>query len=131
MRGDAVLNRVLLADKDKSNTERLIRIFKENYRIWPQAWQDEYTFQAFIRVPEGGVVFVRIDDPSILGLELTRQATAAYPKIQLVWMASGERYALEAFPRGVDAYLLLPATEEKLAEVMDFLTFKKVRYGEK
>jgi two-component SAPR family response regulator len=131
MGGDAILKRVLLADKDKYSTERLIRIFKENYSIWPQVWQNEHAFQAFIRAPEDGAVFVRIDDPSIPGLELTRQATAVYPQIQVVWMAAGEGYALEAFPRGVDAYLLLPATEEKLAEVMDSLIFKKVRYGEK
>lgn len=131
MGGDAILNRVLLADKDKSNTEPLIRIFKKNYNLTPQVWQSERAFQAFIRAPDEGAVFVRIDDPSIPGLELTRQAMAVYPEIQVVWMAAGEGYALEAFPRGVDAYLLLPATEEKLAEVMDSLDFKKVRYGEK
>lgn len=125
------MNRVLLADKDKYNTERLIRIFKENYCIWPQVWQNEHAFQAFIRAPEDGVVFVRIEDPSIPGLELTRQVTAVYPKIQLVWMAAGEGYALEAFPRGVDAYLLLPVTEEKVKKVMDCLAYKKCRYGNK
>jgi two-component SAPR family response regulator len=113
------------------NTERLIRILNENHCLTPQVWQNEHAFQVFIRAPDEGVVFVRIDDPSIPGLEMTRQATAVYPEIQVVWMAAGEGYALEAFPRGVDAYLLLPATEEKLAEVMDSLEFKKVRYGEK
>ncbi len=131
MGGGAVLNRVLLADTDQDNTEQLIRIFNENHRLTPQVWQNERAFQAFIRAPEDGVVFIRIDDPSIPGLELTRQATTAYPGIQLVWMASGEGYALEAFPRGVDAYLLLPATEEKLAEVMDSLKFKKAKLEEK
>ena len=131
MGGGAVLNRVLLADKDRYNTERLIRIFKKNYCIWPQVWQNEHAFQAFFDTPEDGVIFVRIDDPSIPGLELTRRATTVYSNIQLVWMAANEEYALEAFPRGVDAYLLLPATEEKLAEVMDSLKFKRVRYGKK
>jgi two-component SAPR family response regulator len=119
-----------MADNDKFNTKRLIRIFKENYCILPQVWQNERAFRDFLRAPDNGVVFVRIDDPSVPGLELTKQATAAYPQIQLVWMAAGERYALEAFPRGVDAYLLLPATKEKLAEVIDSLRFKKARYKE-
>lgn len=126
-----VLNRVFLADRDKYNTERLIRIFNENYCIWSQVWLNEHVFQTFIRAPEDGVVFIRIDDPSIPGLELTRQAMAVYPKIQLVWMAENERHALEAFPRGVDAYLLLPATEEKVKKVMDCLAYKKYRYGNK
>jgi two-component SAPR family response regulator len=129
--GGTVLNRVLLTDIDKDNTEWLIHIFNEYYHLTPQVWQSERAFQTFIRAPEDGVVFVRIDDPSIPGLELTRQATARYPKIQLVWMAANDGYAIEAFLRGIDAYLLLPATEDKLKEVMDSLIFKKVRYGEK
>lgn len=131
MGGGAVLNRVLLADKDNDNTEKLIRIFHEYYHLSPQLWRNERAFRTFIRTPGDGVVLIRIDDPSIPGLELTKQATAVYPEIQVVWMAASEGYALEAFPRSVDAYLLLPATGEKLAVVMDSLHFKKVRYEEK
>jgi two-component SAPR family response regulator len=122
---------VLLADTDRTDTERLVCVFKKNYGIRPQVWRNERAFHDFIRIPENGVVFVRIDDPSVPGLELTRQATAFYPQIQLVWMAANEGYAIEAFPRGVDEYLLLPATEEKLAKVMDSLKCKKERHLEK
>jgi two-component SAPR family response regulator len=122
---------VLLADKDKDNLECLKRLFQNQLSLRPKIWQNGHTLEDFLGAPGEGVIFVRIDDPSIMGLEMTKQMTAIYPKIQIVWMAAGEKYAIDAFPRGVDAYLLLPATEEKLAEVMNTLNFKKIRYGEK
>lgn len=131
MEDDAVLNRVLLADKDRTNAEQLARAFRNSYGILPRVWCDEHAFYDFIHTPESGVVFVRIDDPSIPGLELTRRAAAFHPEIQLVWMAANEGYAIEAFLCGVDEYLLLPLTEEKLFKVMDSLKCKKARYTEK
>ncbi|NTV90566.1 MAG: hypothetical protein HGA22_09465 [Clostridiales bacterium] len=124
------MKRVLLADSDKGNLALITRYLSRcSDDSLPEYWEGRQAYSCFIREPEDGAVFIRIDDPLIPGLVLTDQALSSYPKMQIVWMAASESYVIDAFPRGVDAYLLLPATDEKLADIMDSLDFKKKRYS--
>jgi two-component SAPR family response regulator len=126
MGGDS-LHRVFLADTDKENIRKFTCLLEDAHNIRPAVWQNRYSFDSFIEAPEAGAVFIRIDDPFIPGLELTRYASDHYPRINIVWMAKSESYALEAFPSGVDSYLLLPLTAEKLEFVEELLEIAEVR----
>lgn len=111
------MEKAFLADTDKENIKKLTCLMKKTQFIQPEVWQGLESCKSFIEALETGVLFVRIDDPSLPGLELTRLAAEYYPVIYTVWMAENESYALEAFPRGATAFLLLPATAEKLQNV--------------
>ena len=121
------MQRVFLADTDKENIQNFIGLLEDAHNIRPAVWQNRCSFDSFIEAQEDGAVFIRIDDPFIPGLELTRYASDYYPRINIVWMAKNESYALEAFPRGVDSYLLLPLTAEKLEFVEELLEIAEVR----
>lgn len=124
-------NKILLADADKKNLTVLGALIEEMYGIHPSVYPgSENSFNEFLNGPGKGVVFIRIDSTLIQGIELTRQAGGRYPDIHVVWMAAYEGYAIDAFPQGVDAYLLLPATREKLDGVMEALSFKRRRYND-
>ncbi len=115
------MHRVFLADTDRASMQTLACLLKKNHNIQPAIWQNRLSFGSFITAPEDGAVFIRIDDPFIPGLELTRQVSGYNPRIRIVWMAKSVSHALEAFPRGVESYLLLPATAEKLRIIMETL----------
>lgn len=105
---------MFLADTDKENIKELTCLLQKDQFIQPDVWQDLESCKSFIETSETGVLFVRIDDPTLPGLELTHLAARYYPIIHTVWMAENESYALEAFQRGVTAFIVLPATAEKL-----------------
>lgn len=115
---------MFLADTDRESIHKLAGLLEGDHCIRLAVWRDRHSYNSFINLPEDGIVFIRVDDSSIPGLELTKQAFALYPKIRLVWMAASEVHALDAFPQGVDAYLLLPATKVAINEVMACLRFK-------
>jgi len=119
------LHRVFLADRDKENIRHLSCLLEDAHHIRPAVWQNLYSFHTFIEEPEAGTIFIRIDDPLIPGLELTRYASDHhYPRINIIWMAKSVSYALEAFRYGAEAYLLLPATGETLQETIRSLIGK-------
>ena len=80
-------------------------------------WDGMSSFFKFAEDAAEGIVLIRIDNPLVPGLALTKTAAEQYPGLRKVWMAADERYALEAFPNDVDAYLLVPVTKEKLLEI--------------
>lgn len=116
-----MLKKVFIADTDKENIHELTCMLKENQNIQPAIWQDLQSFKDSIDASQIGVLFIRIDDPTIPGLELTRLAAQYYPKIHTVWMAESKSYALEAFPMGVTAFIMLPATAEKLQNAQNII----------
>ena len=119
---------MFIADRDPYNLKQLIDLLSKNYGIIPHIMNSERSFREFIRNPEGGAVFVRIDHPSIEGLRLSAETTAFNPAVQLVWMAASAYYAVDAFPRGVDAYMLLPAKEENLRDTMKSLDILREKH---
>ncbi len=115
--------RVFIADDDPENIRALIRLFKKEYGISAEIWKETGGSSGSFRYPEAGVIFIRIDNPSVEGLKLTVQAREFSPAIQLVWMATSGLYAFDAFSFEVDAYLLLPATERTMDEIINSLSF--------
>ena len=67
------------------------------------------------------IVFIRIDQPKIRGLEISREIRKKHSRTQLVWMARSETYALQVFQEGIDAFLPLPATPEGICNVISRL----------
>lgn len=122
-----MLQRVLLADSEKDNLAQLSALFKDLYNTFPSIYTGNIaSFYEFILNDENGVVFVRIDDTDINGLELTRKAHIWHPRIQVVWMSRNKSYVLDAFNQGIDAYLQLPASQEKLVQVVENLQLRKI-----
>jgi FixJ family two-component response regulator len=118
---------VFLADNDGENIEALSRLFREVYGVCPQIWRDTMSYLSYLSGQAEGVVFVRIDNPDLGGLALSREALARQPRIQLAWMAGSEAHGIEAFSYGADEYLLLPASEDGLRNVMKTLESKRNR----
>jgi FixJ family two-component response regulator len=121
------LYRVFIADKDGDNTEALTRLFQEMYGVCPVIWRDTMSYLSFLSGQAEGIVFVRIDKPDLGGLALSREALARQPRVQLAWMADSEAHGVEAFSYGADEYLLLPASEDSLRDVMKTLEHKRKR----
>lgn len=115
------MKKVFLADTDKENLQKLTCLMKENQNIQLSSWQDLQSCKSSIEASEIEVLFIRIDDPALPGLELTRLAARHYPKIHTVWMAESKSYAIEAFPMGVTAFVMLPATAEKLQNAQNII----------
>lgn len=72
----------------------------------------------FLMDYKADAIFIRIDMPTTNGLEITRSIRKGFPEINLVWMAYSGGYAMAAFEEGVDAFLELPMTREKLPAVL-------------
>lgn len=117
--------RVFLADNDGDNVQALTHHFQELYGVCPQVLHDTMSYLSFLSGQAEGAVFVRIDNPGLCGLALSREAMARQPRVQLVWMARCEAHSVEAFSYGADAYLLLPASEDSLRDVMKTLEHKR------
>jgi DNA-binding LytR/AlgR family response regulator len=83
------------------------------------------SFLGFLHSHEESVVFVRIDNPDMKGLSLSWEALAQEPRAQLVWMACSGNHGVDAFSYGADAYLLLPATADRISDVMLALEHKR------
>ena len=118
-----------MADHDKNNLNQLRGLIRAKCNIQPDIYSSDITLISQLRQNPGeGVLFIRIDDMSLAALKLTSTAKMFYPRVQIVWMSESDKHALEAFARGVDAYLLLPATRENIAETINCLHFKKQRF---
>ncbi len=112
--------RVFLADTDRENNQKLGALLERGHGIVPELWRNSRGYRAFVENPESKIVFIRIENPSVPGLELTQAATWDR-RLHIVWMADSGAYALDAFYYGAEAYLTLPATEERLRDIMDSL----------
>jgi two-component SAPR family response regulator len=72
----------------------------------------------FLKKEEVEVVFIKIDEVSTKGLEITRAVKRSYPMVNLVWMAYSKSYAMSAFEENIEGFILLPITKDKLQEVV-------------
>lgn len=72
-------------------------------------------------IEKGGIdiAFIRVGNPGLHGLSLAKETLAASPATKVVFMSDTERYAVIAFEEGACGYLLLPAEQNDLDEVMD------------
>jgi two-component SAPR family response regulator len=111
---------VFLADTDRENIQKLGGLLEREQGIVPDIWRDSRGYRSFVENPERKIVFIRIENPVIPGLELTR-AAALEGNLHIVWMAESDVYALDAFYYGAEAYLLLPAAGERLRDIIDSL----------
>ena len=128
-RGDAILEWIILADHDKENLTQLRSLIYSQYHIRASIYEYEQNLLSQLSCHTGdGTLFIRIDDLSLAALKLSAMARMFYPRVQVVWMSKSDQYALDAFARGVDAYLLLPASRENIAEAIHCLEYKKQRH---
>jgi DNA-binding NarL/FixJ family response regulator len=116
---------VFIADSDRDNLRRLSVLFRELYGVRPQVLRGLPSGLDGFNGPEEIIVLVRVDRPDIGVLRLTKEVRKRSPNSQLVWMSRSDAHCLEAFSYGADAYLLLPASEDKLREVLHVLALKR------
>ncbi len=110
---------MFIADTDKENINMLCGFLTQKHAIVPDVWQNSRGYQKFLDESESAIVFIRVDNCAIPGLELTKAAMTRGDNIHVIWMSESEAYALEAFRYGAEAYLLLPATEEILRKTIN------------
>jgi len=72
-------------------------------------------------IERGGVhiAFIRVGRPGFHGLSIARETLSVSPATRVVFMSDTESYAVMAFEEGASGYLLLPAVQKDLDEVMD------------
>lgn len=115
---------MFLADTDRENIKMLSGILERNHTVVPDVWQNSREYLKFLDESESATVFIRVDNCAIPGLEITQTAIARGANIHVVWMAESDKYAVDAFRYGAEAYLLLPATEESLRKTINSLNRK-------
>lgn len=121
------MNRVFIADTDRANIKMLYVFLALKHSLVSAVWQNSREYLKFLDESESAIVFIRMDNCNIPGLELTRAAIERGTGIRVVWMSESDAYALDAFRYGAEAYLLLPATEDTLDEVMKSLVLERDR----
>jgi DNA-binding NarL/FixJ family response regulator len=122
--GDGVLLRIYIADSDAKNVQQLKLLLESAYGVVPDIWRSQRGQRSFFDNTNDNVVLIRVDDPSVPGLALTREAVARGPGTHVVWMAESAAHAVEGFRYGAEAYLLLPATGATLREAFKSLNYK-------
>lgn len=115
---------MFLVDTDKENIQKLSGLLKKEHGVVPGIWKDSRGYHAFLDKSEGGIVFIRIDNCAIQGLNLTQAAISGGAGAHVVWMSESKAHALHAFQYGVEAYMLLPATGEALWDAINSLKIK-------
>lgn len=116
--------KTFIADTDRINIKRLSRFLLQKHGVIPEIWCTKHEFNMFLEESENAIVFIRVDNYSVSGFELTKSAAARSPNIHIVWMAGSDSYAVEAFRYGAEAYLLIPATENAIEETIDSINRK-------
>ena len=110
---------MFIADTDSENIKKLSGFLVHKHDIVPDVWLNRRRYLKFLEESENAIVFIRMDDYAVPGLELTQNAISHGTGIHVVWMASNGAYAVDAFRYGAEAYLLLPAIEETLYETIN------------
>ena len=65
------------------------------------------------------IAFIRVGGPGLQGLSLAKEIMKISPGTRVVFMAGIAGYALMAFDEGARGYLLLPANQKRLDEVIE------------
>ncbi len=115
---------IFLADTDRENVKMLGGFLAQQPAIVPEVWHSNGRYLNFLEASESAIVFIRVDNCAIPGLELTQAAIEHGTNIHVVWMAKSDAYAVDAFRYGAEAYLLLPATGETVMETINSLIDK-------
>lgn len=71
------------------------------------------------------IAFIRVGSPGFHGLSLARETSLVSPATRVVFMSDTERYAVMAFEERACGYLLLPAQQKDLDEVLDNVRRRK------
>ena len=109
---------MFIADTDSENIKLLSGFLAQKHEIVPDVWQNRCRYQKFLEESESAIIFIRMDNCAVPGLEITQEAISRGAGIHVVWMASNGAYAVDAFRYGAEAYLLLPVIEETLSETI-------------
>ncbi|WP_418791917.1 LytR/AlgR family response regulator transcription factor [Phosphitispora sp. TUW77] len=65
------------------------------------------------------IAFIRVGGPELQGLSLAMKIIKVSPATRVVFMAGIAGYAIMAFEEGARGYLLLPADQRRLDEVIE------------
>ncbi|MHB8158869.1 MAG: response regulator [Desulfocucumaceae bacterium] len=65
------------------------------------------------------VVFIRVGSPGLQGLSLTKVTQTVSPATRVVFMSCAESYAVMAFEEKACGYLVLPAEQKGVDEVIE------------
>lgn len=109
-----------VVDPDPGSLKATAGLLARNPHIASVACFDGYTgFMSEIEKGGVHVAFIRVGFSGFHGLSIAKEALVASPATRIVFMSDTGNYAVMAFDEGASGYLLLPAKQKNLDEVMD------------
>lgn len=115
--------RILIVDDEAPARERLRRLISEiegGYEIAGEAMDGQVALDACENL-EVDLVLLDIDMPGIDGLEVADRLAELVPPPAVILVTAYTEYALEAFERRVDDYLVKPVRRERLQAALQRL----------
>ena len=107
-------------DNDPATIKAMVGLLENNPHIARVACFSR--LPDFYREMEKGrvqIAFIRVGSPGLQGLSLAKEIMKVSPATRVVFMAGIAGYAIMAFDEGARGYLLLPANQKRLDEVIE------------
>lgn len=111
---------VLLVDADASTRLQIrqyLEAHSQDYAVVAEANNMIAAIRAIMQ-HQPQLVFLAVELPGQVGLHLSNLMRELYPHTQLVIIAQGQEYAIEALRKSVKAYLLKPLEKEAVFSVL-------------
>jgi DNA-binding LytR/AlgR family response regulator len=125
-KGDRTSLRAIVIDNEKSSLNQLKKLAGTNDNInLIASFTDPLEGLANLADLEADVVFLSIDMPEINSFYIAEQIIKSCPDTCIVFVASHDDYALEAFELNALDYLLKPVTQERFSQCIE----KLLKYG--
>ncbi|MCL6612793.1 MAG: hypothetical protein K6T66_14760 [Peptococcaceae bacterium] len=111
-----------VVDPDTGSLEATAGLLARNPHVSSVACFRGYS-DFFKEIEKGGIhlAFIRVGSPGFHGLSVARETFAVSPATMVVFMSDTGNYAVAAFEEGACGYLILPAEQKDLDELVDNL----------
>ncbi|GAB4374484.1 MAG: hypothetical protein Kow009_10030 [Spirochaetales bacterium] len=117
---------LLVADDEELERKAIRLIINKNCPAIDQIWDAENGRQVveICQRYKPDILFLDIRMPGLTGLEAARELRKIHPEVRIVFLTAYHEfeYAHEAIRIGVDDFILKPATDERILEVLGKVT---------
>ncbi|AUB82420.1 LytR/AlgR family response regulator transcription factor [Candidatus Thiodictyon syntrophicum] len=113
--------KILVVDDESPARQRLVRLLSEiqgNYELAGEA-SDGIEAVQLCRSTPVDLVLMDVQMPGLNGLDAARQISHIEPPPAVILVTAYEQYALAAFERKVEDYLVKPVRRERLQEALE------------
>ncbi len=119
---------LLVADDEEFERKAIRLIINKNCPSIDQIWDAENGRQVveICQRQRPDILFLDIRMPGLTGLEAAKELRKIHPEVRIVFLTAYHEfeYAHEAIRIGVDDFILKPATDERILEVIEKVTHR-------